>query len=261
MHKRAFLPSPTYVPPVSEPPGSGTGIKMLLEGQLAFSQSSRPLKPEEYLEANRRGFSLEQIPVAIDGIAIAVNPDLDIPGLTIEELYGVYTGKITSWSQLNGPDIPIIAYSRPPEAGGAPAFFVENVLGDEELGPTVKFVDDTSEGLRKVAANLGGVYYALSPEVVPQCLAKPLPIARSLSQPFIAPYQSPFVPPDACPTQRNQSNIEAFENGDYPLTRRLFVIVKKDGGIDQQAGEAYARLVLTDQGQQVVREAGFVIIR
>ena len=66
---------------------------------------------------------------------------------------------------------------------------------------------------------------------------------------------------EACPAQRNQLNIDAFRNGDYPLTRRLFVIVKTDGGPNQQAGEAYARIILTDQGQQLVRESGFVNIR
>lgn len=250
-----------YTAPVAEPPGSGTGISMLLVGQLAFAQSSRPIKPEEYEEAKRRGFRLEQIPVAIDGIAIVVNPDLNIPGLTIDELKGIYTGKITNWSEVNGPDAPIIPFSRPPEAGGTPEFFVKNVLGNAELDPKVKLVNDTTKGLRAVAANLGGIYYASSPEVAPQCSTKPIPIARSSDELFVPPYQAPLVSPDACPAQRNQLNIEAFRNGDYPLTRRLFVIVKKDGSLNQQAGEAYARLILTDQGQQLVRQAGFVNIR
>ena len=250
-----------YTPPVSELPGSGTGIKMLLDGQLAFSQSSRPLNAEEYEEAIRRGFSLEQIPVAIDDISIAVHPDLDILGLTIDNLKGIYTGKITNWREVNGPDTPIIPYSRFPEVGGTPEFFVEHVLGNQELGGAVKLVNDTTEGLREVAANPGGIYYASSPEVVPQCSTKPIPIARNSDESFVPPYKSPLIPPDACPNQRNQLNFEAAMNGDYPLTRRLFVIVKKDGGLDQQAGEAYARLILTDQGQQMVREAGFVNIR
>ena len=250
-----------YTPPVSELPGSGTGIKMLLDGQLAFSQSSRPLKAEEYEEAKRRGFSLEQIPVAIDDISIAVNPDLEIDGLTIEDLKGIYTSRITNWRELNGPNVPIIPYSRPPEIGGTPEFFIEHVLGNEALGRTVQLVDDTTEGLNQVGFNLGGIYYASSPEVVPQCSTKPLPISRRSDAPFVASYQSPLIRPDDCPDQRNQLNFEAVKNGDYPLTRRLFVIVKKDGKLDQQAGEAYARLILTDEGQQLVRDAGFVNIR
>ena len=250
-----------YTSPVSAPPGSGTGIRMLLSGQIAFSQSSRPLKLEEYEEAKQRGFNLEQIPVAIDGIAIVVNPDLDIPGLTIHELKEIYTGKITNWNQVKGPNAPIIPFSRSPEAGGTPEFFVEHVLKNRALGNAVELVDDTTQGLREVAANPGSIYYASAPEVVPQCLAKPIPIARNINTSFVTPYQPPLISPEACPTQRNQLNIEAFKNGEYPLTRRLFVIVKKDGSLDQQAGEAYAQLILTEQGQQIVREAGFVHIR
>ena len=250
-----------YVAPEAEPAGSASGISMLLVGQLAFSQSSRPIKTAEYQEAQRRGFSLEQIPVAIDGIAVAVNPALDIPGLTIDQLKGIYTGKITNWRQINGPDVPIIPFSRPPESAGTPEFFVSNVLGNEGLGNTVRLIDHTTQGLRAVATNLGGIFYASSPEVVPQCSIKPLPIARSSDEAFIPPYKPPLVLPAACPAQRNQINMEAFRAGDYPLTRRLFVIVKKDSGLNQEAGEAYARLILTDQGQQLVRQSGFVNIR
>ena len=108
---------------------------------------------------------------------------------------------------------------------------------------------------------MGEFRCSLSPEVVPQCSTKPIPIARSSNQPFVPPYQVPLISSDDCPDQRNQLNLAGFRNGEYPLTRRLFVIVKKDGSPDQLAGEAYARLILTDRGQQLVREAGFVNIR
>ncbi|MDJ0705881.1 MAG: substrate-binding domain-containing protein [Leptolyngbyaceae cyanobacterium MO_188.B28] len=247
-----------YMPPVVGFPGSDTSIRMLLDGQLAFALSSRPLNPEEHEEAKQRGVRLEQIAVAIADIAIAVNPDLDIPGLTIDTLRGIYTGRITNWSQVNGPDVPIMPYSRSPEVGGTPTSFIETVLVNEELGSKVELVDDTTEGLRKVADNLGGIYYASFPEVLPQCSTKPIPIARNSNESFVPSYQEPLVLPEACPDQRNQLNFEAVKSGDYPLSRRLFVIVKKDGKIDQQVGEAYARLILTDQGQQLVREVGFV---
>jgi phosphate transport system substrate-binding protein len=41
----------------------------------------------------------------------------------------------------------------------------------------------------------------------------------------------------------------------------LFVIIKQNGQVDEQAGEAYARLLLTDEGQKLVQEAGFIPIR
>ncbi len=249
-----------YTDPTSGAPGSGTGIKMLLDDQLAFSQSSRPLKDEEYQRAEQRGFTLEEIPVAIDGIAVAVHPDLTLPGLTVAQLKDIYTGKLINWNQLGGPDLSITPYSRRIEEGGTIEFFAENVLAGEEFGANVEFIPTTTQALRAVAENPGGIYYASAPEVVPQCTVKSLPIGREAEE-LIPPYQEPFVPLSQCPTQRNQLNADAFQSGDYPITRRLFVIVKQNEQLDEQAGEAYARLLLTAQGQELISEAGFVSIR
>ncbi len=233
---------------------------MLLNNQLAFSQSSRPLKDEEYQEAQVRGFSLTEIPVAIDGIAIAINPNLKITGITVAQLKDIYTGKLTNWNQVGGPDLNIAPYSRRLEEGGTIDFFAENVLEGEKFGTNIQFIPTTTQALREVAKNLGGIYYASAPEIVPQCTVKPLPLGRTSAE-LIAPYQEPFVSLSRCPQERNQLNAAAFQTGQYPITRRLFVIVKQNDQSDQQAGEAYANLLLTAQGQELITKAGFVSIR
>jgi phosphate transport system substrate-binding protein len=233
---------------------------MLLQDQLAFSQSSRSLKDTEYETAQQRGFTLEQIPVAIDGIAIAVHPNLPVKGLTLDQLQKIYSGKITNWRGVGGPNLPITPYSRRPEAGGTVEFFQENILGEESFGQNVQYTNDTTDSLRKVSENRGGIYYASAPEVVPQCTIKTLPIGRN-SETFVPPYQEPFIPLSQCPEKRNQLNKIAFQQGNYPITRRLFVIVKKNGQMDEQAGRAYANLLLSQQGQALVDKAGFVSIR
>ncbi|MBD1931513.1 MULTISPECIES: PstS family phosphate ABC transporter substrate-binding protein [Cyanophyceae] len=249
-----------YTDPTSGAPGSGAGIKMLLNNQLAFAQSSRSIKDEEYQQAQQRGFTLKEIPVAIDGIAIAVNPNLNIPGLTIAQLKDIYTGKITNWQEVGGSNLSIKPYSRRIEEGGTIEFFAENVLQGQNFGANVQFIGTTTEALREVATNPGSIYYASAPEVVGQCTVKPLPLGRTSDQ-LVPPYQEPFVPLEQCPTQRNGLNSSAFQSGKYPITRNLFVIVKLNGQPDQQAGEAYANLLLTQQGQQLLEEAGFVRIR
>ena len=249
-----------YTQHPTKPPGSGTGIEMLLNDQLAFAQSSRPIKEKEYQKAQQKGFTLKQIPVAIDGIAVAVNPKLNIPGLTMTQLKQIYTGEITNWYEVGGPYLPIIPYSRRPEDSGTIEFFVENILNGADFGRNVEFIPTTTEALRQVTANLGAIYYASAPGVVPQCKIKPLPIARENAQ-FVSPYQEPWIPPEDCPNQRNKLNAAAFQNGDYPITRRLFAIVKENGQIDQEVGEAYAALLLTDQGQDLMEKAGFVRLR
>ncbi len=244
----------------SQPPGSGIGIKMLIENQLTFAESSRPLQESEYQQARQRGLNLREIPIALDGIVVAVNPNLNIQGLTINQLKQIYTGKVDNWHQLGGENIPIVAYSRPPEAGGTTEFFVMNVLGGQGLGKTVKFISTTTEALRAISNNPGGIYYASAPEVVEQCTIKPIAIGLT-SDALIQPYQNPLIPPEACPQQRNQINPIVFKNGEYPLTRRLFIIIKQNSQTEQQAGEAYSQLLLTSQGQDLIEKLGFIKIR
>lgn len=248
-----------YVDPVGQPPGSGAGIQMLLDGQLAIAQSSRPLQPAEFDQAKQRGFTIVQIPVALEGIAIAVHPDLSVPGLTIDQLKGIYSGQLTNWSQVGGSNLPITAYSRQ-DQGGTVEFFIANVLGGGSFGSNVRYVANTTQALRDVSNDLGGIYYASAPEVVGQCTTKPLPLARQPNQ-FISPYLPPLVLPSQCPAQRNRINADALKSGQYPLTRTLFVIAKQNGQAEQQAGEAYANLLLTPEGQTALAGAGFVPIR
>ncbi|BAZ15861.1 periplasmic phosphate-binding protein of phosphate ABC transporter [Calothrix sp. NIES-4071] len=249
-----------YTEPITGAPGSSPGIRMLIQGQLAFSQSSRQIKAEEQSTARSLGFELVQIPVAIDGIAIAVNPNIQIPGLTVAQIKNIYTGKIKNWQQLGGPNLPITPYSRRLEDGGTIEFFHDNVLNKENFGANVQFVSTTTDGLRQLERNKGGIYYASAPEVVGQCQIRPLPIGRQASE-FIPPYKEPFVQPSECPTKRNQINVDTFKTDKYPITRRLFVIVKQNDQSDQQVGMAYASMLLTEQGQKLISKSGFVRIR
>ncbi|MBD2447275.1 PstS family phosphate ABC transporter substrate-binding protein [Nostoc sp. FACHB-152] len=249
-----------YTNPIKDTPGSSTGIKMLLDNQLAFSQSSRAIKPEENEQAKQLGFTLKAIPVAIDGIAIAVNPSLKISGLTVTQLKDIYTGKITNWEQLGGPKLPITPYSRRLEDSGTIEFFEDNVLTGEKFGTNVQFIPTTTQALKELAKNPGGIYYASAPEIIGQCSVKPLGLGRK-TQNQVVPYKEPYVPLEKCPQQRNQINTDVFQSGEYPITRRLFVIVKQNRESDQQAGEAYANLLLTDQGQELIAKAGFVRLR
>lgn len=249
-----------YVEPTNTAPGTSTGIRMLIEGRLAFAQSSRPLQDQEVSRAQQRGFNLKEIPVAIDGLAIAVHPSLNLPGLTLAQLKAIYTGKATNWKQLGGPDLPIQPYSRPTNDGGTVELFVQDVLAGQALGANIEFVNTTTQALQKLANHRGGIYYASAPEVVPQCTIRPLPLGRQPGQ-FTPPYREPLVPAKNCPQQRNQLNTDAFQTGQYPLTRNLYVVVKQDDDLAQQAGEAYAKLLLTSQGQSAIANAGFVRMR
>ncbi len=248
-----------YTDPIGAPPGSGTGIEMLLNNQLSFAQSSRSLKPEERQQAQQQGYALKEIPVALEGLAIAVNPNLPIEGLALTQVRDIYLGNITNWSQVGGPNLPITPISRSVE-GGTVEFFVSTVLGGASLPATVTTANTTTQALRLVSDTPGAIYYASAPEVVGQCTVKPIAIGRQANQ-LVKPYIEPYVPSANCPAQRNQINGDVLRSGEYPLTRRLFVIVREDGSTDQQAGEAYANLLLTQQAQALLNQAGFIGIR
>ncbi|GET43554.1 PstS family phosphate ABC transporter substrate-binding protein [Microseira wollei] len=232
-----------YTHPNQGTPSTGSGIRMLLDNQLSFSHASRPIEDKEYEQAKQRGFTLVEIPVAIDGRAIGVHPSLNIPGITMQQRDDIYAGKITNWNQLGGPNLRIQRYA---------------VQGDE--GENLEIVPTPTEAIRKVAEDPAGMFEASAPLLVSQCKVKTLSLGRSYNQ-LIPPYKQPFVPLSECPSKRNEANTEAFLSGEYPLTRRLFVVVKKNNQIDQQAGEAYAQLLLTEQGQEMIEKAGFVRIR
>jgi phosphate transport system substrate-binding protein len=239
-------------------PGSGAGIQMLIDGQLTFSLSSRSLKDSDLQKAKLKNVQLREIPVAIDGIAIVVNRNLPIKGLTLEQVKKIYAGKLTNWQEVGGSNLPITPYSRGKE-GGTVDFFKER-LQLKTFGNNVEFVEDTTTALRRLSQNAGSVYYASAPEAVPQCTVKTLPIGETPDA-LVPPYEPPFVKATDCPLKRNVVNVDAFHTGRYPITRKLFVIVNNNGQAEQQAGEAYANLLLTNEGQELIEKSGFVRIR
>ncbi|KYC35254.1 phosphate ABC transporter substrate-binding protein [Scytonema hofmannii PCC 7110] len=252
----------TYTQHPTLPPGSGTGIKMLLDGQISFAQSSRPILDKEYELAAARGVKLKQVPVAIDAIAIAVHPILKIEGLTVEQLKGIYTGRITNWSQIGGPNVKITPLSRPLNSGTS-EFFKENILENQVFGSNIVFIPTTTQALNKVGnfPEEGAIYYASASEIIKQCTVKTLPVSRHKGSALISPEIESSEPGGKCQRQYNKLNLEVLQNGEYPLTRRLFVIIKQNGQVDEQAGEAYASLLLTREGQKLTEKAEFIPMR
>ncbi|MFN6526917.1 PstS family phosphate ABC transporter substrate-binding protein [Nostoc sp. ChiSLP03a] len=249
-----------YVNPVNASPGSSSGIRMLLDGKIDFAQSSRPLTDEEQAMAKERGFTLEERQVGKDGIAVVVNPSLNVPGLTVDQLQQIYLGKITNWNQVGGPNLPITAFSQRPEDADTVIFPNNSDLKGQAFGSNVQYVYSTTEAVRQLSKTPGSVYYASARSVVFQCTVKALPLGQSSNR-LITPYQTPMVSPEQCPRQRNQLNTQAIENGSYPMIANLFVIIKQNKGREQQIGNAYANLLLTDQGQRAIEKAGFVGVR
>ena len=242
------------------PSGSGTGIRMLINGQVSFALSSRPVNDTEYDAAIIRGKVLKQVPVAIDGVAIVANPNLKLDRLTIKQLSAIYQGKITNWKQLGGQDLSITAYARSPQSGTT-EFFRNNVLRDRQYGRDVIFVEESEQAIARVSdpANLGGIYFVSVSEVIHNCNLKLLALARRSGSIAVDLDRDNHY----CDSNNTEQalNVEVLRTGEYPLVRRLFIIIEVNSPVDEEVGEAYKNLMLTKEGQKAIADAGFIPIR
>jgi ABC-type phosphate transport system substrate-binding protein len=251
--KLAYYKHPTL------PVGTGTGISMLLDGQISFALASRNVKDAEYQRATSIGVKLKPVAVARDGIAITVHPSLNIRGLSIEQLRKIYTGQITNWQDIGGPNQAIALYIRSDNNSGTFSFFQDNILDNAEIQGKVQIISTTSEALNKVGKDTGDIYFASAPEVINQCSVKTIPISSTVGGTFIAPDKPGIVVPgQKCAWQNNKLNIDAIRKNQYPITRRLFVIVKQNGQDDEKAGDFYAKYLLSPEGQELIEKAGYI---
>ncbi|MGL4617861.1 MAG: substrate-binding domain-containing protein, partial [Chroococcidiopsis sp.] len=236
-----------YTEPFNGKPGSGTGINMLIDGELSIAQSARPLEEGDYNKARVRGLSLEQIPVAIDGVIFYTNVSLPVTGLSIDQLQAIFRGKVTNWQQVGGPNVPIVPVGLDPKTTSV----LKLLLGGEgeDIGSNVQIVRDYTTAIRKVAATQGGISYGSAPIFANQKLIRPIALAKANTKQYVQPL-----------TENRQVNAPAFRDGTYPMTRRLFIIIRRDRSVDEKAGLAYVNMLLSKEGQEIVKQSGFVPI-
>jgi serine/threonine protein kinase len=242
-------------------PGSNAGICWLLEGDLDFAQSSVALDKSKYKDDPRvTANQLKQVAVAYDALSVVVNPQLKVTGLTLDQLRDIYTGRVTNWSQVGGSNVPLVAFSRAENTGGTVSSFKDLVLHKEDKWQ-FQTVGNTTEGLQQVGKNLGGIYFGAAKEVITDsCNTKPLAIGKTADD-LVKPYQTPLKSAADCNRgQRNQIDPKVVRNQTYPLTRQIYVIITTTNRDRQKAGEAYADLLKTKQGQTLLEKAGFVSI-
>ncbi|NHC37836.1 serine/threonine-protein kinase [Scytonema millei] len=236
-----------YTEPFNGEPGSGTGIKMLIDGELSIAQSARSLEEGDYSKAKVRGLSLEQIPVAIDGVIFYTPVSLPVTGLSIDQLQAIFRGKVTNWQQVGGPNVPIVPVGLDPKTTSV----LKLLLGGEgeDVGSNVQIVRDYTTAIRKVAATQGGISYGSAPIFANQKSIRPLALAKANTKQYVQPL-----------TENRQVNAPAFRDGTYPMTRRLFIIIRRDRSVDEKAGLAYVNMLLSKEGQEIVKRSGFVPI-
>lgn len=219
--------------------GSSIGINAFINGVADICAASRPMRRSEVQRAQSRGAIANEIPVAIDGLAIVVNASNPINSLTMEQLRRIYTGEVTNWSQVGGPNLPIVVFSRDSNSGTY-GFFQQNVLQNRNWGSGVRFLPSTSEIAREVARTQGGIGYGGVAYFKGKSGLKILPVApRAGAEP---------VPPD-------EQNVRAKR---YPIWRYLYFYTN---GKPKGAVADFINWVLSPTGQQIVEQVGYYSLK
>ena len=205
------------------PTGSGSGIKAVLEGRCDIGLSSRALKAEEE-EQGLVGTTL-----AIDGIAVIVNPANTAEDLDVETIAKIYTGEITNWSEVGGADGEIVLIGR--EAGSGTRGGFEEITGTVDLCQYRQELTSTGDVITAVAQNPNAIGYA--------SLASVKDTVKALKVAGVTPSE------------------DTVKDGSY-LIQRPFVLVIKEGTELSQAAQAFFDYVTSDEANEVITAAGVV---
>jgi len=212
--------------------GSGTGIAALLNGTADFANASREIKDEELAEAETLGVDPVEHKVAIDGIAVVVNPANGVEALTMEQLGQIFRGEITNWKDVGGADMEIVLLSRD-SSSGTYEYFKEEVVAAEdenaEYAASAKLLPSNQAIADEVAANEAGIGY--------------------IGLGYLTDAVS-VVAIDGV-----KASVETATDGSYPISRYLYMY--SNGEVDGVM-QAYLDWILGAEGQQLVEDEGFV---
>ncbi|MCP8897734.1 PstS family phosphate ABC transporter substrate-binding protein [Gilvimarinus xylanilyticus] len=231
--------------------GSSTAPPALTEGTANFGPMSREMKASEIraFEAHY-GYKPTAVPVAIDVVAVYVNKDNPIEGMTMAEVDAVFSATrrcgygedITRWGQLgldgawDNRDFTI--YSRN-AVSGTYGFFKDVALCGGDYKASINEQPGSASVVQGVSESVNGIGYSGIGYVTSSVRA--LPLAAEEGQ--------PYAPADA----------EHAADGSYPMARFLYVYINKHPNrpLDPMQAE-FLKMVISKQGQEVVVRDGYI---
>jgi phosphate transport system substrate-binding protein len=217
--------------------GSGTGISALINGTTEICEASRSMKDSEKAQLKEKaGAGPEEVVVAKDGLSVYLNDSNPLNELTMDQLKGIFTGKITNWKEVGGSDAKIIPYSRE-NSSGTYVFFKEHVLGNADYTPRAQAMPGTAAVVNAVSKEkssigYGGAAYAKGIKVIK--------IKKDAAAAGIAPSDA------------------TVKDGSYPLSRPLFFYVRGKPAGDVKS---FIDWVLSPEGQAIVLKVGYFPIK
>lgn len=206
--------------------GSGAGIEGVTAGTVDIGNASRALTDEE--KAN----GIVENVVAIDGIAVVVNPENTVSNLTTDQLKQIYTGEVTNWSEVGGPDMSIVVVGRESGSGTRGAF--EELLEIEDACKYAQELDSTGGVATTVSSTEGAIGY----------------VSLDALDDTVKAIQIDGV--DA-----TEENIVA---GTYPLQRPFVMATKGEISEQSELVQEFFNFIYSEQGQQVVSQVGLITV-
>lgn len=223
----AFMEEYPDVTVTAEFVGSGAGIEAVTNGTADIGNSSRSLKDEE------KAAGVVENVVAIDGIAVCVDPANEVADLTKEQLTNIYNGTITNWKEVGGADEPIIVIGR--EAGSGTRGAFEELVDLQDACKYANELDSTGAVIAKVASTPGAIGYASLDALDDSVKALSLEGVEATAE-----------------------NIKA---GNYFLSRPFVMATKGEISEQNDLVQAWFDFVLGDEGQQVASEVGLITVK
>jgi phosphate transport system substrate-binding protein len=215
--------------------GSTTAFEDLASGACDIGMASRRIRPDEAVKLAPLGdlaSAASEHVIALDGIAVIVNPANAVSALTKAQIGDVFSGKVVRWSEVGGADAPIVVHARDDRSGTFDTFS-HLVLGGKALAPGARRHESSEELSDAVAADTHAIGFI------------GLPYVRSTKAVMVQEAGSaPLLPsPMTVATE------------DYPLARRLYLYLPPGAPI---AARDFVDFALSAEGQKVVASTGFV---
>ncbi len=207
------------------PTGSGSGITAVSEGRCDIGLSSRALKDEEKADG------LNETVLALDGIAIIVNPANPVNDLDLDTIAKIYTGDITNWKDVGGNDAEIVLIGR--EAGSGTRDGFESITGTKDACQYRQELTSTGDVITTVATNPDAIGYA--------SLAALKDSVKALTVGGV------------------QATEDSVKNGSY-VVQRPFVLVTKDGTELSPAAQAFFDYATSAEAVPIIAAAGAVAV-
>lgn len=223
--------------------GSGTGIAALISGTCDIAESSRAIADKEIKQAEGKGIEPVQDIVALDGLAVVVNPKNPVKNLTLDQLRDIFMGNIDNWQTVGGKNIPIVILSREVNSG-THIFFKEHVLrmgdtkGPEEFSPSALLMPSSQAIADEVANNENAIGYYGMGYISPK--QKTIAVGKTKNGPFTEP------------------TVESVKTNTYPISRPLYMCTD---GQPKGAIRDFINFVHSEKGQEIVKKLDFVPIK